>query len=187
MSADISTEITMRGKKKELLAFIKVLRVFERDKLTQYQAGEECSYIEFVELDNGMDTVDLDDLTVAEIKEFISECEENEIEVTMEGPYGRFGKLGETGLFEALSEAAPKASFEGSVTGETTGAHVALDASLSDGILFLDESDTALEEWPQSCDFDKQAEFENAASDASEKNMVSYTYDPITRQYHGKE
>ena len=105
MSADINTEITLRGKKKELLAFIKVLRVFERDKLTQYQAGEECSYIEFVELDNGMDTVDLDDLTIAEIKELISECEENEIKATMEGPYGRFGKLGETDpFFKKLDE-----------------------------------------------------------------------------------
>lgn len=186
MSADINTEITLRGKKKEFLAFIKVLRVFERDKLTNYQAGEECAYIEFVELDNGMDTVDLDDLTIAEIKELISECEENEIKATMEGPYGRFGKLGETGLFEALSEAAPKASFEGSVTGYTTGAHVTLDASLSDGTLFLDESDTDLEEWPQPCDFDNQAEFENAAFDVAEKNTVSYTYDPITKQYHGK-
>ncbi len=55
MSADINAEIILRGKKEELLAFIIVLRIFERDKLTNDQAGEECAYIEFVELDNGMD------------------------------------------------------------------------------------------------------------------------------------
>ena len=186
MSADISTEVTLRGKKKELLEFIKVLRVFEEDYLERYLAGEQCAYIDFVELDNGMDTVDLEDLTLAEIKEFISDSEENEIEAAIDGPYGRFGKLGDTGLFEALSEAAPKASFEGRMAGFTSGAHVALDADFHDGTLLLSESDMALEKRPERDNYDDEVEYESALLDVEEDNTVSYTYDPITKEYNGK-
>ncbi len=187
MSADLSTEITLRGKKKELLSFIRTLRVFERENLKRYQAGEECAFIEFVELDNGTDIVDLEDLTIEEIKEFISESEENEIEASMSGPYGRFARLGKTGLFEALSEAAPKASFEGNMTGCTSGGDVGLDADFSDGTLFLSEFGLAYEKRPKREDYDSDDEYEAALENAEEENSVSYTYDPVAKKYKGIE
>lgn len=37
MSADLNTEITLRGNKVELIAMLKVLKMFETDKLEQYR------------------------------------------------------------------------------------------------------------------------------------------------------
>lgn len=182
MSADLNTEITLEGNKKELLAFIKVLRVFERDRLKQYEDGEGCAYIESVELDNGLDNVSLEDLTLKEIREFISDCEENSIQVECSGPYGKFGKLSETGLFEALADAAPKASFDGQMTGFTSGGDIGLDANFGDGELYVSEFCLAYEDRPNREDFEDEDEYEYAVDSAEDKNTSSYRYYPETKQ-----
>lgn len=61
-----------------------------------------------------------------------------EARIEIGGPYGVFDDLSNVGLFEAMAEAAPNASFEGWSYGFMTGAEISLKANLSQEILYIE-------------------------------------------------
>ena len=139
MSADLNTEITLRGNKEELLAMLKVLRGFATDSLEQYQNHRDCAYLEDVEASSEADTCDLADATDDELVEFLAEAG-NELEINSAGPWGAFFDPSDIGLFESLAESAPNAYFTGLIEGFVTGADVSHTAELNAGILSLTSS-----------------------------------------------
>ena len=137
MSADFGTEITVEGNTEELLAILKVLRMFETEN------DKVCISLNYI---NGTNPHILLD---EETKEFLDEETEEflkaahgKLEVEAAGPYGKFLALSEVGLFEALADTAPGAKFSGRSSGSNTGTnYLSLDAELKDNKLFLSESD----------------------------------------------
>ena len=134
MSSDIATYIYFKGNKDELSAFIRVIYTFETD--TTKDANLECTSMRTNE--HNLEFIDLEDIDDEEIQGFIDEAS-GEIIVEGEGPYGRFGSLSEVGLFQALSEAAPTAYFDGSSSGFDDGGDFGLKADLKNGKLYLAE------------------------------------------------
>lgn len=139
MSADLNTEITVRGNKEELLAILKVLRSFETDNHEQYRNNRDCAYLEGVEANCEADSCDVADATDDELVEFLEEAG-NELEINSAGPWGAFFDPSDIGLFERLAEAAPNAYFTGLIEGFVTGADVLHTAELNAGILSLSSS-----------------------------------------------
>lgn len=182
MSADLNTEITFRGSKEELCAFISVLKLFETEKKDQYNAERNCAYIEWVELNNGQKTVRLEKLDADGIRAFVEGTDT--LLVSALGPWGAFSELGDVGLFEKLAEAAPSASFEGTISGFVTGADVGLQAELMDGKVHFSELYFPDDERP---DFDEEDEdeYEEAIEELEEEFTKIYTYDPVTKEYEG--
>lgn len=148
MSADLNTFIEMRGTREELLEMLKVLRKFATEMREQYNYHRDCGYIEWVSAEGGDGKVRLDDITDEALEEFL-ETSGTELKVDASGPWGSFYHPAETGLFEALADAAPNASFEGSIDGFVTGADVNCNAVLSDGVLHLSNFMIPDEAWDE--------------------------------------
>ena len=53
MSADLNTEITMKGTEEELFSLVKVIQSFETEKYEQYNTKHDCGYIEFCRIIEG--------------------------------------------------------------------------------------------------------------------------------------
>lgn len=56
------------------------------------------------------------------------------------GPYGRYGRMDEAGLFEALADVAPKARFKAHTEGFTTGQSDDFVGELKNGKLYMEYS-----------------------------------------------
>lgn len=136
MSADLNTYIKIRGTKEELLAMLKVIRLFATEKREQYNAKRDCGYLEDVTVACEAAEEDLEEMTDEELAEFL-ERTDKELTVYAQGPWGCFYHPAEIGLFEEMADAAPNAAFEGGIDGFITGADVNCAAELKDGILYL--------------------------------------------------
>ena len=128
MSADLNTEITLNGSQKELLAFLKVLH--------NYQAGVKLSWDQETG-DAMLQAVRVNGEQLSAIDEHAL-AGKQQLKVTAGGPYGHFYRLKDTKLFEALADAAPAASFYGTISGFKTGADISLDADF-DGMLSVED------------------------------------------------
>ena len=172
MSADINTEITLKGTSEELAAFLKTIRAFSYTGSDSEDAEEEkCAYLEWVIIHVGEDSRELDDLSINDLKELIGG---GELSITAEGPYGKFGELSEVGLFEALAEAAPTAWFSGSCSGFVTCADVRIYALLEERKLYLLECYLPDEAIP-----DSDEEYQAALAESGKETI----YDPIRKEY----
>ena len=148
MAADFNTYLSIKGTKDELKAVLGVLKKFENDSEI---------YLQFVEVGKGKeneriglfdDSTRLRDLSPDDKVEKFLDSVGTELMVTAGGPYGHFGWLEETGLFEAIADAAPGASIEGIISGFSTGADQSVWCKTEDGKLHifykytLDDSDS---------------------------------------------
>lgn len=96
MSANLETNITIKGKTNDLKSMLKYLannEYFEEDSDLQ----------KFKELSEN------------ELEDYIAK-EGNEINLFIMGPYGKFKELQDTKIFEGLANSAPDASFEGEMS-----------------------------------------------------------------------
>ncbi len=112
MSSDFSTYLEVKGTRNEIEAVLGVLKLFENDSEI---------YLESVRVEKNSGT---------------------ELKVSAGGPYGRFGFLEETNLFESISDAAPRASIEGFVSGFSTGGGQSMWCETKNGkphIFYFDE------------------------------------------------
>lgn len=134
MSADIKTAIVINGSPEELEAMLKALSFFETEMYEQYKKKQRCAYIDKVRIWGSERKVYLNDLSDEKIRALVSKSE-NSLIIEAEGPYGYYSMLEEVGLFEYLAEAAPTAGFSGSSEGYITGAEVALNGELKNGLL----------------------------------------------------
>ena len=142
MSAGIFTEIKLKGASEELFEQIKAVKNYESSKKKQYEESHDCPYIESVVVKNSLDEV-LTDFSDNAIRVFV-EKNLNEILIEAQGPYGIFGRLGETGLFETIADASPEAHFKGKSSGYVTGAEVELTGELK-------TMDEPIPGWPSNC------------------------------------
>ena len=147
MSADLNTTITIKGTPEELLAMLKVLKVFSTEKYVQYREKRDCGYINFVRVNSKASVCCVDNVSDEELLDFASNAG-GKLVVDAGGPWGVFNQPGDVGLFEALADAAPGAQFEGHITGFITGADVAHSGELIDGKLYLSDYMIADEELP---------------------------------------
>ena len=77
MSADLYTELTIRGEKEELFAMLKVLRDCETIKKKQYQEKRDCGYLDgvYVEGDAFPDHFYLEKAIDEELLEYLNKKE----------------------------------------------------------------------------------------------------------------
>ena len=146
MSADLNTEITMKGTEEELFSLVKVIQSFENEKYERYKTKHDCGCLVFCMIIEGeadfskilSNGKSLKELSDEEIQSLISNAN-GEISIKAGGPYGVFSELFEVGVFEELACAAPSAYFKGISSGFVTGADVSLTGELKEGILYLAE------------------------------------------------
>lgn len=93
MSVNVESTLTLKGKTDELM------------KMLKYLINNEY-------FDSDFDLSELGELSDEELEEYIIE-QDNEINLTMVGPYGRYGELSDTRIFEGLADVSPNASFKG--------------------------------------------------------------------------
>lgn len=136
MSADVITEIRISGTKEEIKAMLLAIRYFENEKFVQYKEKRDCAYIQSVRVTSNGRSSHTKVMSDEDIDAYISVCS-NTVDITANGPFGVYYTLEDVGLFETISEAAPKAVFSGSSEGYITGASVALTGKLKEGILHL--------------------------------------------------
>ena len=133
MSADLSTFIELEGTTKEVKAMIMVIKDFCGDnhdaRLENTKLGQKKKF-------DGKGDVLLEELNKKELDAFIVSCKKK-IYVEASGPYGRYGRVDEAGLFEAIAEVAPNAKFKARTNGFTTGQHDDLIADLKKGKLYI--------------------------------------------------
>lgn len=148
MSAEVNTEISITGTADEITAILGVLRMYETERYQQYQSTRQCAYISGVRITGTESKQYLKDMTDEEVRRAASEYK-NLLLVEASGPYGYYSTLEEVGLFEDMAEAAPRASFSGSSEGYITGASVALNGELREGLLQISHYYEAEEEWDE--------------------------------------
>lgn len=134
MTADINTSLWFKGTFEELYNILAALRTFGTENQLDCLKEHNCAYITstFIWGKN------LNRLTEEEIADYLPKYG-GEINIEVGGPYGSFARLGDTGLFERLSEAAPSATFTGRSSGFISGADIVLDGELKNGKLYLTE------------------------------------------------
>ena len=111
MSADLNTEINMKGTEEELFSLVKVIQSFENEKYERYNTKHDCGYLEFCRIIEGeadfskilSNGKSLKELSDEEIHSLISDAN-GEISITAGGPYGVFSELAEVGLFEEMAQ-----------------------------------------------------------------------------------
>ena len=104
----------------------------------------------------------------------MSQCKKK-VFVEAGGPYGRYGRVDEAGLFEAIAEAAPTAKFKAHTGGFTTGQSDDFTGELKKGILYL-----TYRYLPDDC--------KNYEEDETDEEWFTEktTYDPIKKEYKRK-
>ena len=171
MSASLNTFIELEGTLKEIKAMIAAIKGY-------------CSCNQDVSLDSprihhkkkfdGKNAVLLEELSKKSLDEFLSQCKKK-VFVEAGGPYGRYGRVDEAGLFEAIAEAAPTAKFKAHTGGFTTGQSDDFTGELKKGILYLTYSYL-----PDNC--------KNYEEDKTDEEWFTEktTYDPIKKEYKRK-
>lgn len=173
MSADLHTTIEMEGTTKEIVAMIAVIKGYCNHN---NDLSLDFSRIGLKKKFDGKSDVSLETLTKKSLDDFLAK-RKKKIFVEASGPYGRYGRVDESGLFEAIAEAAPNAKFKASTTGFTTGQSDNFTGELKKGKLYLTYS-YLLDDYEVSDNEDIEADEEWF----SEKT----TYDPIKKEYKRK-
>ncbi|HCW72590.1 MAG TPA: hypothetical protein DHM90_01045 [Clostridiaceae bacterium] len=132
----------------------------------QYQSSHRCAYLIHLTLGNKKGEY-LKDMSDDRIWSLVSKTD-NSVFVDAAGPYGYYSMLEEVGLFEAMSEAAPSAEFTVSSSGYVTGASVALNGELRDGLLRI----------ANFCEADEDGDGDNLENDSWDTQKV---YDPVIK------
>ena len=146
MAADFWTSITIKGTDDELLALLKVLRIYVVDKYEQYQIDRDCGYLEYPHVliandDGGFDEF-YDDEYLDEDEEltddYLLSVIENAhgcIKIEANGPYGVFNFLEDVGLFDDMVKVAPLTFIDGRMSGFSTGGDDEYSVTLKDGLV----------------------------------------------------
>lgn len=144
MSTELDTTIELYGTTEERVAMLRVLKFFENEKLEQYSKKGDCGYLENVQVTTADESRRILRMTDDELTAFVSEAGD-ELTVDAEGPYGHYWGPEDVGVFEALADAAPKASFKGCISGYVHDGDVRHCGELKNGLLYLSDY-TATEE-----------------------------------------
>lgn len=173
MSADLNTFIEMEGTKKELKAMIMVIKDYcghnHDAELNHTKIGTTKKF-------DGKNDVPLETLTSKGIDELLV-ARKKKVYISAGGPYGRYGRVDEAGIFKAIAEAAPSAKFKARTVGYTTGQQNDLIGELKKGKLYI----------TYSCLADEciSLDDENGPSDEDWYTEKS-AYDPIKKEYERK-
>lgn len=130
MIAEFETKIIIKGTREEILSMFTVLKKFETETKNLCSISIHTVSNDFLFL--------LENTSDEKIHEFLSETE-TEINVTADGPTGWLISPGELKLFEALANVAPKAYFNGQISGITTYQEYSHFGELKNGKLYLSD------------------------------------------------
>ena len=168
MSADLNTFIEIEGTQKEVKSIIKIIKKYcgnnTEAQLENTKIGKKRKF-------DGKNDVELDVLTQKEIDIFLAECK-RKVYIEARGPYGRYGRVDEAGIFEAIAEAAPKAKYKAKTEGFTTGQRDILLGELKKGMLYISYSCL-----PDDCSV---GEDDDTSEEWVTENSI---YDPIKKEY----
>ncbi|MBO5516679.1 MAG: hypothetical protein J6A42_01140 [Firmicutes bacterium] len=169
MSSDFSTSIKIKGTRAECLAFLRVMNTCVFDQGRQYDKTRDCWYLGYY-MDNSETPDD------AENEEILDRMYKNGgIDFEMDGPWGVFpGTLFDVNLFERIADAAPSASFEGTMAGWDPGASYCTEAELKNGLLRM-RHDHKEHSWD-----DDEEETDSPERSADDWDTI---YDPIQHKY----
>ena len=142
MTADLNTELVVRGTNSEIAAVLRVIRA--------YAMKNGDIYLDSADLKTNMHKEDLRFLSDEQFEEILAEVE-GSVKIRASGPYGRFGWIEDISLFEDLANAAPTVEFEGSIHGFASDVKQGANAELRNGILRI-EYDYYFEEESEDCE-----------------------------------
>ena len=127
-TADFDLNISIDCKHEDMFALVEVFK--------HYVDGNKGVHFNFVKLNNGNDTVNIEDLSLDKLKEFIEECEKT-LSIEALGPYGHYMELDDINVFREMSEAAPDGHFSAEINGCTSYTEQSLHCTLEDKILHV--------------------------------------------------
>ena len=171
MSASLTTFIEFEGTQEELKAMVMVIK--------EYSSHNRDIALEFPRINpkkkfDGKNDVLLEQMSDEKLDEFLAKCKKK-VYIEAGGPYGVYGRVYEAGLFEAISEVAPKAKFKANTSGYTTGQRENFIGELKNGELYFTYSHM-MEEYD--CDNEDEV--------AEEWFTEAKIYNPITNEYKKK-
>ncbi len=170
MSADLNTYIEIEGTQKDVRSMILVIKDYcGNNHDARLEDVRICHNKKF----DGKNDVQLDGLNKKEIDEFLA-GNKKKIYVEAGGPYGRYGRVDEAGLFEAIAEAAPNAKFKARIKGFTIGQQDNLIGDLKKRKLYVTYSYL-----PDDCSDNEDGTGSSDDEWITEKSI----YDPIKRDY----
>ena len=168
MAASLNTFIELEGTLKELKAMIIAIKGYCG---CNQDVSLDSTRIHHKKKFDGKNDVLLEALSKKSLDAFLSQCKKK-VFVEAGGPYGRYGRVDEAGLFEAIAEAAPTAKFKAHTGGFTTGQRDVFTGELKKGKLYLTYSYL-----PDDCKNCEDNELDEAW--LTEKTI----YDPIKKEY----
>lgn len=136
MSADFNSSILVRGTINEIKKVLSVLRELEEN---------DDIYLDMVQVGKKADDGYLDESTSEYLSDIISDDEVekllasigNELAIEAAGPYGEFGSLDETNIFELIANAAPESIISGTISGFNTDGSQSIVCRTDNGKLHL--------------------------------------------------
>lgn len=135
MTADYSTNICIDGTTEELLAMLAVVRKYLPDP-PKYRPDIRFDWVE-IWRKSDKSTFYLEKLygmNEEEQQQFLDTFE-GKLSISAAGPFGYFDLISSIPLFYDMADAAPNASFDGSISGYTSYDESELEAELKDGKL----------------------------------------------------
>ena len=129
MAADFCKTIVLKGTVKDMCAMLETVQKVARENRRNSRDNDGIPYIE-AQLSDGRT---LREMSKEEILDFCRHKRSVSLEVM--GPYDSFDKPEETGLFEIIANAAPHASFTGTVNGFVGSSNLYAVAELKNGKL----------------------------------------------------
>ena len=133
MSADLNTQIEMEGTLEEIKSALAVIKSFCTN---EHKAMLYSPSISLTKPATSMNSFSLEYSADEALDDFLKDFK-NKVFVEAGGPYGRYGEVTGAGLFEAIAEAMPNATFKAETSGFTTGQSDVFRAELQDGTLKL--------------------------------------------------
>ncbi|MBP3195803.1 MAG: leucine-rich repeat protein [Butyrivibrio sp.] len=126
MSADFSTEINIKGSKKDCIKFLEWMKLFIDEKKSNYQSQNDGWYLE------GELPEELQDALKKEGKNY-------SISIAFEGPYGFWnGPIkAEIDLFERIADLVPDIWLDGKIYGWDSGAKQSIEVLMENGLLYM--------------------------------------------------
>jgi hypothetical protein len=130
MSADVFTDIMLKGSHEELIRILRVIKDFKDDKTKKAR-------LHSIYIVDGAENINLNNISQQELRQYITH-EGNGIEIKADGPYGVYKNLLDVGLFQTMAEAANRAYFKGESLFSRDDEEEQLRAEFIEGKLYIE-------------------------------------------------
>lgn len=140
MSADLYTTIKATGTPEQIKHFLEGTIALSEKMNNQYATKHDCAYFDIYEI-SSVDGKQIDEDT---LEEDLKKCETDScgkitIDISISGPWGIFGVLSDSCIYEQIATQEPEIELTGETSGFITGADVKMEFEQKDGIMTMDE------------------------------------------------